>query len=357
MPIEEYLQDRDYPRSEDAMTATSRSMMDGPPAEIKSAVKKASTKDNWRNWLFVAEDWGVVGAAITLHQIWPTPMVYGLTLVAIGSRMRALANLLHEAAHHKLFKNRYVNNLAGALVCAAPIFVNYPKYVATHRLHHKYLWRDERDPDLSLYRSTHTEFSSASRELFLRFYVKHALLTAIPVMPFLRLYRERLSTAHQRLVGGLVLGGAGGVAIALPPALVESLLLYWIVPWMTTYQILSYWAELGEHGGLRALGWRWGSRNWTGSPISRWLIGPHSDDLYHLLHHWFPSVPHYRLRGLDRECRLLWPEYGAQSYCRGFFWSRRAGRLSVLYDIWRGEPPENLRSHNGASASKYAALG
>lgn len=310
--------------------------LDGPPADVKAAVRAASGRDNWRNALYLAADWLVAGVAALVHLRWGGVLLYLVTLAVLGTRMRALANLLHESSHYKLFANRRANRVVGRVLCAWPILVNYDRYIEQHRLHHRNLWRDNDDPDVGLYRLSDTEYASAGRMSYRHFLVRHVLLVVLPVQPLRRLAQDgspwRLAA---RLASVLAL-----VALCwyLSPALGAGLLLYWLLPWLTSYQMVSYWAELGEHGGLRARGWEWGTRNWSGNLLSRWAIGSHSDDLYHLLHHWFPSVPHYRLRDVDAICMRAWPRYCAEARCSGFFLGSADG-VSVLRDIWTGGTP------------------
>ena len=185
-------------------------------------------------------------------------------------------------------------------------------------MHHSYLWNSEQDPDASLYRITRTQVASVHKLSYPRFAAKHALLAVIPVMPLWRLWCERRRDRQGLLVRLAVVLGFGAVTIVSPRVAMYPLL-YWFVPWLTSYQVLRYWAEIGEHGGLSSFGHNWGSRNWRGNSVTRWLIGSHSDDLYHLLHHWFPSVPHYRLRDLDSICRESWPEYHSTFGARDSF--------------------------------------
>ncbi|GAA2997332.1 Fatty acid desaturase [Actinokineospora diospyrosa] len=303
--------------------------------QVKALVRALSTRDNWRNWLFLAVDWSVIVGAVWLHLLVADPFVYLLVAVLIGSRMRALANLMHEAGHSKLFRNRRVNNVVGAVLCSWPIFIPFRRFVVEHGLHHRHLWRSAQDPDLDLYASTRTEHASRERISFARFVVEHVLLVLIPVMPLWRLYRTLIGDRMRLLVVAALTAVAVAVLSATGSVVAHVVVFCWIVPWLTTFQCISYWAELGEHGGLRAFGWSWGSRNWRGNPVSRWLIGSHSDDIYHLLHHWFPSVPHHKLKALDVTCKSVWRPYGSHVRCGGFFFGNRHEN-SVLRDIWTG---------------------
>ncbi|HEY0451980.1 fatty acid desaturase family protein [Actinophytocola sp.] len=311
---------------------TSLATADKPPAEITRALREVSTVDNWRNALFLSADWLVIAVAVVAHVRWGGALVYVAATILIGTRMRALANLVHEAAHRKLFARRVLNSVVGRLFCAWPIFIDLTRYESDHRRHHQSLWRGADDPDVALYRLTGTERRSAGRISFTRFLGEHVLLVVVPVMPLRRLWS---GITTRRLLAAAMVAGAVAVCWSAIPPLAAGVAAYWLLPWLTTYQMCAYWAELGEHGGLRDAGRLWGSRNWRGNVLTRWAIGSHSDDLYHLLHHWFPTVPHHRLRKLDRLCRQRWPRYAAEVRCTGFFVGGARG-VSVLRDIWSG---------------------
>ena len=314
--------------------AAVRTAPTGPPVTVKKAVRTFSVQAKNRNWRYLGVDWVVIIASVCAHVLVGGVLLYLVVSILIGSRLRALANLLHEAAHYKLFPGRRVNRIAGMVLCAWPTMTSYRRYATLHRMHHSYLWSSAQDPDASLYRITGTQISSVHRLSYPRFAAQHFLLAVIPVLPFWRLWCERRRDLHGLIVRFLVVGLLGAMAV-LGPRIAMFLVLYWFVPWLTSYQILRYWAEIGEHGGLSAFGHEWGSRNWKGNLMTRWLIGSHSDDLYHLLHHWFPSVPHYRLRELDSVCRKSWPEYASHLRCSGFFIGTAQG-VSVLRDMWLG---------------------
>lgn len=304
-----------------------------PPALLVERARHLARRDNHTNFFFIAADWLLVAAAAAVGLLSGNPIIYVLSVVAIGTRMRALANLMHEASHHKLFLNRRLNSVAGHLLCALPVAESLRVYTQEHRVHHRTLWISDDDPDRRLYRLTDTETPARTRMSFGRFAVQHVLLVLVPWQPARRLLSDR-----RMRVRALILAGASVVLLLAAPAFGRVVVLGWVVPWFTTYQMIGYWAELAEHGGLWRKGWDWGSRNWSGHTVSRWLLAAHSTDLYHLAHHWFPAVPHWRLAQLDQACRELWPDYAQELRCGGFFLSR-GDRVSVLRDIWSGGDP------------------
>jgi fatty acid desaturase len=328
-------------KGEETVTSHVEERLTAPPPEVRQLVKSASTLDDWRNWVYLLTDYGVaVGVAIAaqLSHSW---VVYLLAVVMIGSRMRAVANLLHEASHRKLFRNRFMNDAAGILLLATPLACSFREYARLHTPHHVYLWDEHSDPDAKLYFSTRTAERSDQRCGYAQFLLVNVALVVFPARPlhlFLVSLRDQPSRALKLGVVSVVMV----IADMRDWAVGSMLTKYWLVPFLTAYLAIAYWAELGEHGGLRSFGRRWGSRNWKGNPVSRWLIGSHSDDVYHLLHHLFPSVPHYNLRKLDLACSRAWPNYERQFTCGGFFFGSRDTK-SVMHDIWRPDLRRGLQ--------------
>jgi fatty acid desaturase len=78
--------------------------------------------------------------------------LYPLTLMVIGSRQRALATILHEAAHKTLARNRKLNKILGTYFSGYLIFQTWSSYSRSHVVnHHTRLGSPEFDPDLKHY--------------------------------------------------------------------------------------------------------------------------------------------------------------------------------------------------------------
>jgi fatty acid desaturase len=73
-------------------------------------------------------------------------------------------------------------------------------------------------------------------------------------------------------------------------------LLLWVVPLLTTFAYFMILREEVQHGGAGQERFRH-SRLFRGSAVMRFAVFPLGMD-YHLPHHVFPLVPHYRLRKL-----------------------------------------------------------
>jgi fatty acid desaturase len=116
--------------------------------------------DNMTNLAFLVGDYlalaAVMAGAIAfcehrgvwgLHQAWNIPVVI-LAVVVIGGLQHRLAGLGHEASHYTLFKNKFLNDLAGDVFCMFPILAALHFYRLFHMAHHQYTNDPERDPDL-----------------------------------------------------------------------------------------------------------------------------------------------------------------------------------------------------------------
>jgi hypothetical protein len=76
-------------------------------------------------------------------------------------------------------------------------------------------------------------------------------------------------------------------------------LLLWIAPLLTTFAFLMILREEVQHGEGTDRGRFTSTRLFRGSRLIRWAVFPLGMD-YHLPHHLFPLVPHYRLQALHR---------------------------------------------------------
>lgn len=111
----------------------------------------------------------------------------------------------------------------------------------------------------------------------------------------------------------------------------KELILFWFVPWLTTFQVIRYWSEMAEHAGLETDNPLYASRNSFGNLLERILIQPHHDT-YHLVHHLFPALPHYNLKKAHLILMEV-PEYREAHHCTGWFKAFAPGFFSVLDDI------------------------
>jgi fatty acid desaturase len=312
------------------------------PENLRVQLLALERKDNWHNLFYIGSDWLVIVAAIALTlTLGMNPLIYILAVIVIGSRQRGLMNLLHEASHGKMFRNRTMNDWGGRFFTTYPMGASLSAYRVAHFIHHGWLWDEEKDPKTIRYQELGLVVPPSDRLTFFKRHILRPLLlahVAHNIAAALSLKGERRSETIVRF-GFLALVFAGVIiAHALP-----GFLLFWVVPFCTSFQIIRYWNEMAEHAGLPDYNAWMATRNWRSNLVMEWLLAPHSDDLYHLAHHLFPLIPHYRLAAAHRLLMQL-PQYAGAHHCDGFFFPRRADAPSVLQDIRR--PQDIYKYHS-----------
>lgn len=292
--------------------------------------------DDHTNVLFLALDWLTIAGAVVLAVAVDRPWALGLAIVLIGSRQRALMNLLHQASHRQLFRGRRRNDWAGRICTAFPLGMSLDTYAHAHLVHHRHLWDEHLDPKRRRYEALGLQGERMDERRFLmRHVVGAVLLRHVPGNVSVAVGDRSRSRAEAR---ALVTFWAVVLAIAFASGLFGELVVLWFVPYLTVFQVVRHWSETAEHAGLRTDDPWMSTRNWTATPVFRWLVAPHADS-YHLAHHIAPGVPHYRLKRLHRELMRV-PEYAAGHHCDGFVLPRRPDAPSVVRDICN---PESIR--------------
>jgi fatty acid desaturase len=317
------------PRCGVAARANARALAAISP-RVRRELGALRARDNWRNFVYLALDWGIIVAAIGICRATAmNAIVYAGSVVLIASRQRALMNLVHQASHHKLFQASALNKWAGRLLAGFPLATSVSAYTCAHCRHHGSLWSDE-DPDANRYRTL--GLADSIERGFGRFWMRHfvspMLLRHAPfnVWTTLAPKDEARSETLQRLVFWVLV-----IAAAYWRHAELWLLLFWVVPYCTVFQVIRHLAETAEHAGLETEDPWMATRNWPGGHMTRFLISPHNDH-YHLTHHLCPWVPHYSLSRADELLSLV-PQYAAAHHCAGYFFRTRRDRPSVIEDI------------------------
>src|SRR5690606_13533121 len=98
-----------------------------------------------------------------------------LSALIIGARQRALASLLHEAAHGTLFKSQLLNAIVGRVI-GWPLLQSFGAYRQSHVLnHHPKIGEEIDDPDLR-YMTAEGVYQNHSRSSFIKKYVLYPII-------------------------------------------------------------------------------------------------------------------------------------------------------------------------------------
>ena len=380
-------------------------------ADFKEQLQFLRRTDNHWNLLYLLRIYVyfivLIGGAVwfDLHRaamgwslLWDVPVGL-LTIVFVGAGQHQLSGLAHEAVHHILFRNRWLNDLASDLLCMFPLFSSTHHYRLQHLAHHQFVNDPERDPDVSQLKSSgHWLNFPVGKRAFLGTLVKQLwlpnlfrfiriravynatgtdknpymrkgakqpklavrigalyLLLLIAILTGLTWYGDPLWLA---VVPGVMWAAVTAFYLRLPasgyhqsrvhpviPAHVATALrfsyvtlvfmalawttwatgvwavvyyfFYWLVPIFTSFAFFMILRQLVQHGN-GGRGWLTNTRVFLIRPFIRFSVFPIGQD-YHLPHHLFATVPHYRLRRLH-ELLLDYPDYSKEAVVvEGYF--------------------------------------
>jgi fatty acid desaturase len=271
--------------------------------------------NNWRSWLSIALNWGLVAAALAGVAIapgwWALPAAV-LAVFVIGGRQLGFAVLMHEASHQTLFRNRKLNDFVGNWLCAYPVWSDLRPYRPYHLRHHAKNWTNE-DPDLDL--ATKFPVGRASmrrkiwRDLSGQVGWKRARATlrrdlgggTEAASVTLGKTARKGGGSWQNLQGVLITNAVllGTLVLAGRPELYAL----WVIAWFTTNSLVTRIRSISEHNMVTDPGDDLrNSRTTLASAWERLFIAPNRVN-YHLEHHLLMTVPFFNLPRLHRLLR------------------------------------------------------
>jgi fatty acid desaturase len=279
----------------------------------KELVQRLSQVSAWRSAWAVLQEFLVIGALMAAAATWWTWWVVVPCVILIGTRQHALFVLAHEAAHYRLFEQRWLNDAAGRL-CATVQGLSMRTYRVIHRLHHNHLYT-ELDPDTALHggyprgkaylvKKLVKDLSGFTAWKTYAYFLGGApalnTQTQVAIRPLddtsAKLREEALQDRNTVVVIH-VLSLAG---FAWSGFFLEYLVL-WLLPLASVVQAILRLRAISEHGATTDF-----SSPLTAARTNRlpawlgWLLFPHNVN-YHIEHHLYASVPQYNLPALHRE--------------------------------------------------------
>jgi len=253
-------------------------------------------------------DWGLIAASFALAATFTNPLVRVLCFVLIARQQLALAILMHDAAHKRLFSSVKLNDFVGQFLCAAPLLFSMYSYRTLHLRHHKDPLASD-DPDLTLIGGYPISLKSFSRKLlrdalgisyfkFIRYFIhmarKPKAIAGTSGQPSNRSGSEKPAPLP------LILGSIALMNIVLFLILAAAhhpwfYFCLWLLPAVTALQVLLRIRGIAEHAGYSANKNQMLNARTVESSWQTLLFAPHSVN-YHIEHHVYPSIPHYNLK-------------------------------------------------------------
>ena len=267
---------------------------------IKHDIQPLLLLDNYHGILAVLTNYLILSAVIYLT-IKSYYILYPLSILIIGSRQRALATMLHESSHHTLAANRKLSFILGTIFSGYLIFSTYSAYKHTHvRLHHGQFGNSEQDDDYKYMLSRHVYEKTSPENYIKRFFLIPLLSISSPKhILFLmksRLFVKNKNNRYEMTV--LCFYWLLFFIVAIKLDILLQLILFWIIPYFTTFQLINWFIELSEHAPLMKNGIDIEmSRNRNSHWLEHMLTGMHNEN-YHLAHHLWPIVPFWNIKKL-----------------------------------------------------------
>ena len=290
--------------------------------------------NNYTNFGYIFADYVLVATAITLSYLLNNPICYILAIIIIGSRMRALENLLHEASHRKLFKNRLLNDYGALFLCALPVVNSLFAYRTAHNKHHRYLNNPKLDPDRMRFEQLNIEKSLENSLLFVKkmlrilFFLDTVTFIKGTIKHFIFNKESPLKEIIIRISFYLVVFSFFTYFSVWP-----FFLHYWVVPYFSVFQLIRFLAEVSEHGNLyQNADIYQSSRNNLCHPVIAFILYPHVDHL-HLLHHLYPAIPHYASHSVHNDLMEKDQCYQNGMHCHGYFVQSRKDHNTTFFDL------------------------
>jgi fatty acid desaturase len=268
------------------------------PRIDKQTMRELSELKQWRAAWDIASEWGLIAATIYLAETYWNPFVYVLAVFVIGTRQHALGVLMHDGAHYRLFKNRRLNDWVTEIFLSWPISITMYGYRRNHFAHHRYLntpqdpdWVRKNKLDEYVFPKTKARMSVIVLKYLAGLYAWRELKMALVDAKLAVDVPKHLKWARLGCYAMIV-------SLAVAFHFWQELLMYWIVPLLTSFVLMVYIRAVADHFGNFAGGSHESiytqSRTTRVSWLEAFIFAPHGIN-YHIEHHFFPGVPYYNL--------------------------------------------------------------
>jgi len=250
-------------------------------------------RSDLRAWWAFAANWGLIALAFALVIVWPNPLTLVVAVLVLAGRQLGLGILVHDCAHHALFRSTRMNETVGQWLAGWPMNISLADYRTYHLSHHRHAGTP-RDPDLGFVAAYPVSRASLRRKLWRDLSGRTGLRDLRLMLARFRLRRQWPWVAFHVLLAGMLAALGAWWAYGL-----------WWVAWLFVYPVIMRLRQIGEHGVVADRGQTDPRLNTATTLVSWWerlLIAPNHVN-WHLEHHVAGGVPPYRLKRMHQVLR------------------------------------------------------
>ena len=289
-------------------------------------------KSEMRSLLSIGLDWLIVLTAIYISKIHFAFLI--LAIVIIGSRQRALSNLVHDASHVNLFQFKSINDIVSNLFCAFPMLETVSGYRTSHSLHHKFLGNPKNDPDSLAHLSYgYDDLNPWKGNPILNYFKLIFNVNSWKISFFGNI--KHVSRFDKFLIFIFNLFIFFTICVIGSQEISIYAFKIWYISRATAYHLIRVAAEFLDHSGLENSSVINYCRNLPHDGLLRFVLHP-NQDTYHIIHHLHPRIPHYNLKAAHA-LLLKDSAYTGAHHCNGYFF----GSHSAI-NCWTGKCKESL---------------
>ena len=291
-------------------------------------VKQLSVLEPWRAVRATAEEWAAIAAAIAVSVYFSNWVVYLLAVIVIGSRQHALLIMGHDASHYRYLPKRWQNELFSNLFLMWPTFASVEGFRKFHSTHHQFTNLPE-DGNRHIWHTHNAQGELEPSWVFPKTRLGLALLLlrrAFFVTGIIWIFRGVIGTLLIPSPGWMHAAKFGFYAVVVGVLTYFEawigFVLYWLVPYCTWHIAVQYMRIICEHSAVESDEEEYSVTRTTVPTLLESLFILPRNVGYHLEHHWYPSVPFYRL-----------PELHAELMAREGFRTHAVVRRSVMTSL------------------------
>jgi fatty acid desaturase len=214
--------------------------------------------------------------------------------------------LAHEAAHYRLYEQRWLNDLFGR-ISGMLVGISMFTYRVVHRLHHNHLYEPV-DPDMALMagypRGKAYLLKKLGTDLVgLTAHKNYAYFFGAPAINAdtekranpLNDTSPKLRRAARQDRWLVAIAPLVMLTISIAGGWWQAYLLLWVLPAVTVLQAILRFRAILEHGAVSDFSSPFTAARTNLPPWwAAWALFPHNVN-YHIEHHLYPSIPSYNL--------------------------------------------------------------